>query len=150
MKEILVATDGSPSSFKALDEGLRFARNFSGCRLYVLHVGAIGLLDIAQPHLPMGGDDVFPREVEERLTANAKAALAAALAYLGEVKDVEVVSESVLGQPADVICETAAERKSDLVVVGSRGLGKLQKLVLGSVSDYVVRNCACPVLVVKP
>jgi nucleotide-binding universal stress UspA family protein len=48
-----------------------------------------------------------------------------------------------------VICDVAEREAVDFVVVGSRGLGDVQRLMLGSVSDYVVHHAAAPVLVVR-
>jgi len=58
------------------------------------------------------------------------------------------------GNPALVIAKFADDIKADLVVVGSRGLGSMQRkfmglVGLGSVSDYLVHHLTCPTLVVK-
>lgn len=59
--------------------------------------------------------------------------------------------ESVIlhGNPAKKICEFAKKTRANLVIVGTRGLGKLQSSIIGSVSDKVIRNCHCSVFVVK-
>jgi len=53
------------------------------------------------------------------------------------------------GRPASVIVEQAAAMRAELIVVGSRGLGPLRSMLLGSVSAEVVDHAACPVLVVR-
>jgi len=53
------------------------------------------------------------------------------------------------GQPRDVICYVTKEESPDLLVLGSRGLGSIERLMLGSVSDYVVHHCVSPVLIVR-
>lgn len=53
------------------------------------------------------------------------------------------------GDPVDKICAVAEKMKADLVIVGSRGLGDVGTLVLGSVSEEVVRKCSRSVVVVK-
>lgn len=55
-----------------------------------------------------------------------------------------------VGYPARVILDTAAEVGSTMIVIGSTGKGRFAELVLGSVSDEVVRSAHLPVLVVKP
>jgi nucleotide-binding universal stress UspA family protein len=60
-----------------------------------------------------------------------------------------IVSKILTGNPVDMICNYADELGVDLVVVGSRGLGNAGTLVLGSVSEKVVRKCSHSVLVVK-
>jgi nucleotide-binding universal stress UspA family protein len=59
--------------------------------------------------------------------------------------------ESVIlhGNPAKKICEFAKKVDASLVVIGTRGLGKLQSKLLGSVSDKVIKNCHCSVLTVR-
>ena len=53
------------------------------------------------------------------------------------------------GHPADTIAQVAADEKFDMVVIGSRGLGGLKKLFLGSVSNAVTQEVKTSVLVVK-
>jgi len=53
------------------------------------------------------------------------------------------------GDPKHVLLEKIKEVKADLVIVGTRGLGLIAKLVVGSVSDFLVRNAPCPVTVVR-
>jgi nucleotide-binding universal stress UspA family protein len=61
-----------------------------------------------------------------------------------------VVTRALLsGRPASVIVNEAAERRTELIVVGSRGLGPLRSMLLGSVSAEVVDHAPCPVLVVR-
>ena len=55
-----------------------------------------------------------------------------------------------LGNPADVVLRIAAEEGSSLIVIGATGKGHVAELVLGSVSDEVIRKSHLPVLVVKP
>ena len=54
-----------------------------------------------------------------------------------------------IGDPADVIIAQAAALGADLIVMGSRGMGPIQGLLLGSVSEEVVRRAPCPVTVVR-
>ncbi|KAL5210607.1 hypothetical protein ABZP36_006230 [Zizania latifolia] len=54
------------------------------------------------------------------------------------------------GDAKEAICQAVEEMHADLLVLGSRGLGKIKRAFLGSVSDYLVHHACCPVLVVKP
>jgi nucleotide-binding universal stress UspA family protein len=53
------------------------------------------------------------------------------------------------GEAGPVLCEQAKTLNADVVVVGSRGRGAIRRMLLGSVSTYVVHNAPCPVLVVR-
>lgn len=55
----------------------------------------------------------------------------------------------VAGRPGDAIVAEAAAGAADLVVVGARGLGHMSRVLLGSVSERVLRHAECPVLIVK-
>jgi nucleotide-binding universal stress UspA family protein len=61
-----------------------------------------------------------------------------------------IVSATPVGGPAATLVRDADVYGSDLIVVGARGLGTLERLVLGSVSEGVLRHARCPVLVVRP
>lgn len=60
-----------------------------------------------------------------------------------------VETEAIRGRAADVIVETAAQTGADLIVTGSRGLGRLRSMLLGSVAAEVAARAACPVLVAR-
>lgn len=53
------------------------------------------------------------------------------------------------GKPGEVICKIAHEEKATLIVIGTRGLGKIRRTILGSVSDYVIHHGHVPVLVCR-
>jgi nucleotide-binding universal stress UspA family protein len=60
-----------------------------------------------------------------------------------------VVSATPLGSPAELLVRDAAEHQSELIVVGARGLGAVERIVLGSVSESVLRHAGCPVLIAR-
>ena len=78
----------------------------------------------------------------------AESILEKAIQTIGEVP-CKVETGIVEGSPAESIIEVANTRKSDLIVMGSRGLGRLAGLVLGSTSQKVVAHAPCPVLIVR-
>ncbi|XP_010917884.1 uncharacterized protein [Elaeis guineensis] len=63
-----------------------------------------------------------------------------------------VKAETIIidGDPKDVICQATEEMSIDLLIMGSRGLGKVKRAILGSVSDYCAHHAKCPILIVKP
>jgi len=71
------------------------------------------------------------------------------LTIIDEHPLVRVQSKIFSGNVVDRICECAQEVNADIVLVGSRGLGNIGSLVLGSVSERVVHKCSRSVMVVK-
>jgi nucleotide-binding universal stress UspA family protein len=96
---------------------------------------------------PVGGADVLPQQVEERMRADSETMLAEARQLVGSENVGE--ARAVLGDPAELICETAEVEEFSLIVMGSRGLGRLRSYLMGSVSTYVLAHCDVPTLVVK-
>ncbi|XP_030923862.1 universal stress protein PHOS32 [Quercus lobata] len=64
-------------------------------------------------------------------------------------KQIVAVMKILWGDPREKICEAIDNIPLSCLVIGNRGLGKLKRAILGSVSNYVVNNGACPVTVVK-
>jgi nucleotide-binding universal stress UspA family protein len=88
-------------------------------------------------------------ELDDReITASLESVLAAAAAPLAKPgRTIETRLRH--GRPASVIVDEAIDLHADLVVVGSRGLGRLRSMLLGSVSAEVVDHAPCPVLVAR-
>lgn len=57
--------------------------------------------------------------------------------------------KSVGGNPGEVICSVAKEENASVIVTGTRGMGKIRRTLLGSVSDYIIHHAHVPVLVAK-
>jgi nucleotide-binding universal stress UspA family protein len=84
---------------------------------------------------------------KERRAAIEQALAKAAGTFAGGVK--KVGRQVLTGHPVDVLASAAATPDVDLVVVGARGLGALERVLLGSVSEGVLRHVDRPVLIVK-
>ena len=136
MKQILVATDGSPNGGYALEQALELAKACAA-KLVVVYVR-----HAARPVL---GEPFYQRSV----TAESRHACETSALALGraEAAGVEADVEVLEGNPAERILELARLRDVDLIVVGSRGLGTMAGLLLGSVSREVVHRADRPVLV---
>jgi nucleotide-binding universal stress UspA family protein len=136
MKQILVATDGSPNGGYAVEQALELARAASA---------TVVILCVRHRPLPVLGDPFYQRSLSaESQRACETSALALARA---RAADVEAEVEVLEGSPAERILELARLRDVDLIVVGSRGLGSMAGLLLGSVSREVVHHADRPVLV---
>jgi nucleotide-binding universal stress UspA family protein len=78
----------------------------------------------------------------------AKAALDWAERVCQQAGVPSVVPRLEIGDPKHVICEVAKQEAVDVIVVGSHHKGMVERILTGSVSDYVVHHAECPVLVV--
>ena len=137
-KRILYATDGSPAALSALRHALDLAQTY-GAELILVHVFR---------HIEEFGKSPYFSEMEEDRKGVGETVIGQAMAELRD-SGVTVHIEPCEGQPAEAIINVAAVRNCDLIVIGSRGLGTFQGLLLGSVSDRVVRHAPCPVLIVR-
>ncbi|EEC76183.1 hypothetical protein OsI_13519 [Oryza sativa Indica Group] len=146
--KVVVAVDASEESLNALSWALD---NVIGRR-----AGAVSVVVVHAQH----GPDHFVYPV----AAHAAIAYAPASAIESMRKAQEEISRKVVSRALDVsatgaivegdakeaICQAVEEMHADMLVLGSRGLGKIKRAFLGSVSDYLVHHACCPVLVVKP
>jgi len=137
MDNILVAVDGSDAGELAVREGLELAKDAGA---------AITVVTVRQP-ISFLGAPYDQRELSRQL-AHARASLDRAKAVIDEA-GVEATYEIREGDPAEEILRLAEDRRAELVVVGSRGLGAITGALLGSVSKAVVKGADRPVLVVK-
>lgn len=146
IKSVLCPIAGSEESNLVLDAALDIA-NRHGAKLTVLNVAPLRIIDLMKPrdHLA-GGEDLLPSQVEERLERHSAEVLARAREHLAGS---QVEFTRIMGHPGNVICDLVEQKLFDLVVIGHRKHSPVQRMFLGSVSDYVVHNCPCHVLVVK-
>jgi nucleotide-binding universal stress UspA family protein len=137
-QKILVAYDGSPHSERALVTAIEVAK----C------VGASVTLLNAYDKVPTYlGEPNF----QETLNRTVVAARDMMLKVLNQVREQGLTANmNVLeGPAADAILRVADTEHYDLIVMGSRGLGLFQELLLGSVSERVLRHAHIPVLIVR-
>ena len=138
-KKILVATDGSKPANRASNVAADLAEKY---------LASILLLSVVQPrsHIRIG----VSIEYLTILKTRHEKLLAASKRKLEKNKPALKVSTKLLiGRPSKKIVQMAKEEGSDLIVIGSRGLGGMNRHLLGSVSDRVANEAPCPVLIVK-
>ncbi len=139
IETILVATDGSPASSAAADEAIDLAMRLQA-RLIVINV--VNVPEVAAASSMFPGTAVAAREeagaIARAVVDDALRAGVAAMYLTWE------------GQPGEAIVAAAEAESADLIVVGTHGRSVIGRLLLGSVSEYVVRHSRVPVLVVRP
>jgi nucleotide-binding universal stress UspA family protein len=141
---ILLATDGSPHALRAAAWTARMARECRDVDVVVVHVGHL-------PALALGGAEVVTDlgGVVEGLERAGRAILDRTVREAFPEGTARVTTVYRTGEPAGEIVRAAEELRADLIVVGSRGLGQIGGLILGSVSERVLHGARCPVLVVR-
>jgi nucleotide-binding universal stress UspA family protein len=142
VKKVLVPTDFSEPSAKALAYGKELARLFKS-ELHVLHV-IEGLVD----SFPVAGYVASLPEFSSGLERHAKRELAELLSET-ERQELRAVLATRTGSPSKEIGRYAEEQAADLIVMGTHGRGMMAHLLLGSVAERVVRTAPCPVLTVR-
>lgn len=136
MKTIVVAYDETEPAKRALARAAHLAKTFEA-QLIVTSVAPVGAAG------PRGGGPIDPVDPPER----HREELEHAQAFLSE-QGVTAELQAALGDPADAIVALAEERGADLIVVGTREPGMIDRLFKGSVSAAVSRHAHCDVLIV--
>jgi len=136
---ILLAVDGSEHSLNAAQTASQLARSMNSADLRIVVV-----YDSVPPLL---GNPDFQVILNARLDETERI-LQNTVKMVGEIP-AGVHTETIAGDPAESIIKIAEAHSCDLIVMGSRGLGRLAGLVLGSTSQKVVSHAPCPVLIVR-
>ena len=138
-KKLLLAVDGSEHALHATKTAADLARSVNSEILRIVIA-----YDPVPPYL---GEPNMQAAISARMK-EAETVLQKAIDSVGEIPG-EVHTEILEGPPAEAILDVAKARKSDLIVMGSRGLGRLSGVLLGSQSQKVVQHAPCPVLIVR-
>jgi nucleotide-binding universal stress UspA family protein len=141
IKEILVPVDGSENAVRAA----RFAMELAGAMgvgvrlLYVFPAASVELVGMA---------GMSRADIEHAVQSSGQRAFDGVRDGLaGGIKE-GVELETALGDPAEEVIAYTERNPQVMVVIGRRGLSRMKSLLLGSVSDKVIRHAKCPVTVV--
>jgi nucleotide-binding universal stress UspA family protein len=141
MHKLLVAVDGSDSSNRALDYALRLAAECGG-EIHLLNVNPDPLVyGEIQVYVPMERMVELQRQHSETVLGPA--------VRKADAAGVRQTSEIATGDAASVISECAIKQKCDGIIMGTRGMGAVGNLLLGSVATKVVHLATVPVTLVK-
>lgn len=151
--KILIAVDTTETGHQALEQALR---------LLNLQTATVLLLSVEQPVVTPPTSDMpgffgespelsWQNEVElaNLEEQRAKTALSWAEQVCQQAGVQSVVPRLEVGDAKHVICDIAKQEAVDVIVVGSHHKGMVERMLMGSVSDYVVHHAECPVLVVR-
>lgn len=148
MEKILVAVDGSEKSELAAQKAAELAKKI-GAEVALIHVHHESAqvpvnefylsTDILETIMEKQ-DDAIKEHSEKIITKNSK---------FFEDQGVKVEEIIVHGDPADEVCDYAEQNDFDLIIVADKGQGKVERFLLGSTSNKIVRHSNVSVMVVK-
>src|SRR5690349_11484879 len=133
MKRILVAYDGGEAGTRALDTAIELEKGLGAA------VEVVSVVPVHPGRAPI--DPWDDREVHEQLLKEAKDVL--------EEAGVKATYREPYGDPAETIERIAEEIEADMVVVGTRGFGAVERFFQGSVSEHVALNAKTTVVVAR-
>ncbi|AKB43414.1 universal stress protein [Methanosarcina vacuolata] len=139
-RNILIATDGSKNTQKAISYGIEIAK-LSEAAVHALYV--VNTSSIISDYWTIGKKNIYEiiRSEGEKAVSEVK--------KIGEASGVEVKEIVLDGYPSSVITDFAENNNIDLIVMGTLGKTGLDKLLIGSVAEKVVRSSKVPVMVVR-
>ena len=136
---ILLAVDGSEHALHAARTAAELARTMKPSEFRIV---------VSYDTIPMYlGEPNMQYAIDGR-KSDAEEILNTAVKEVGSIP-CEIHTEIIEGDSAEAIIDVATTRRSNVIVMGSRGLGRLAGLLLGSTSQKVVAHAPCPVLIVR-
>lgn len=137
---VLVPVDGSDNSYRALDAALLLSEKL-GSNITVLNVmEQVPITRIESEKLLSELLEAYKEENQEILSKCSK---------IATEKGLSIKTLLLQGNPASIILDYSKEEKFDLVIMGSRGMGKFKQLILGSVSSKIVHHSPCAILLIR-
>ncbi|HEY9492319.1 MAG TPA: universal stress protein [Nitrososphaeraceae archaeon] len=138
--KVLVPVDGSDNSHRALEAALLLSEKL-GAKVTAIHV----IEDIPVLHIQ---SEKLLREVLGAYKKESQLILSKC-SEIATRKGLSINTKLLQGNVSSTILDFCEKGKYDIIVMGSRGMGKFKELILGSVSSKVVHHSRCPVLVIR-
>lgn len=130
-EKVLLAADGSEHALRATEHAIKFVRQYDS------QLDVVIVVDEEEGDITQQDQEAM---IERRLKLTKQKLNKANVSYQTVV---------LTGEPKHEIVEYAKAKEVDLCFVGSRGLNRLQEMVLGSVSHKLAKNLSCPVIIIK-
>lgn len=140
--KILIAIDGSENSLRAAQYAVGMVSHFPGSWVSLVYVDTLAV------QIKVKGG-VLPNNYEQLVEQGRKATLEGAEKIFAESQVPYNVKVLEGYDVAETICDFAREYNYDQIIMGTRGLGNIKGIVLGSVSHRVIQIAPCPVTFVK-
>ncbi|MFZ0317212.1 MAG: universal stress protein [Nitrososphaeraceae archaeon] len=138
--KILVPVDGSDNSYKALEAALVLSEKL-GSNISVVNVmEQVPITHIESEKLLSELLEAYKKENQEILSKCSD---------IARQKGTTIKTVLLQGNPAPVILDYSKKENFDLVIMGSRGMGKFKELILGSVSSKIVHHSPCAIMIIK-
>ncbi len=141
MAKVLVPIDGSVHALRALDRVLKQIEEGRDVQVHLLNVQPQALTGHARAYLSKEMVDEYYREEAEKALQPAREKL--------DKAGVKYAEERLIGNPGDCIARYVKNNGIELIVMGTRGLGSVQGMLLGSVANKVLHLVDVPVTLVK-
>ncbi len=140
-RQILIATDGSETAREAADFGMEMV-GCSGAKVYAVYVIE------TTPYRSVPLDQIWSKETLDEFERVGHEATSY-IEKIGKAVGAEVESRVLKGNPAEKILSFAEDNNIDMIIVGSLGKSGYERVLVGSVSDKIIRHAKVPVLVVR-
>jgi nucleotide-binding universal stress UspA family protein len=141
LSKILIPVDGSENSFRALEQAIFLATKIQEAKITALYV-------IEDPPSLY----IYSPKIMEKVRADYESAYTKILERSKEMANrsgINIHTVLVEGDPASKIIGYSEMEKIDIIIIGSRGMGKFKELILGSVSNKVLHHAKCSVMLVR-
>ena len=137
---VLVPVDGSDNSYRALDAALHLSEKLGSSITVVNVMEQVPITHIGSEKLLSELLEAYKKENQEILSKCSN---------IATEKGLSIKTLLLQGNPASVILDYSKKEKFDLVIMGSRGMGKFKQLILGSVSSKIVHHSPCAILLIR-
>jgi nucleotide-binding universal stress UspA family protein len=144
-KTVILAVDGSDQAEKSVDWYFKMIHKPEN-RIVMVHVPEARDLELARD-VRLTIEDV--KDIAEHCNKSIIDLMLKFRAKLDGIDQASCIFRTIHGKPGEVLVDAANTEDATLIVMGTRGLGKVRRTILGSVSDYVVQHASTPVIVYR-